>query len=231
MMRRTVRRQSLSQCKGRPKRAGHLSLYLNMGLVVLGSCVSASGATTIEEINLCRATSINVPGSGSVGRGFDSLDRITNLTLDGSPVAAFTFRGPSRIDTVTRSTGVLTSTQYDTDRRLTNLSTTSLGTPFSFQGSYDDRHLLTSEDRGGFGDAFAYDHASRLIQSGLNQPNPAGGVNLGGEHFVSTLDAAENWTSLDKLFGGRARPRRSRPTPATSTRPSARLRLSILRAT
>ena len=52
------------------------------------------------------------------------------------------------------------------------------------------------------GDAFGYDRAGRLTQSGLNQALPADGLSLAGEHFNTALDPAENWTYLDKQFGG-----------------------------
>jgi RHS repeat-associated protein len=151
---------------------------------------------------LGRTTDLAIPDGGTVGRAWDAIDRPTALSLDGSSVASFTYRGPSRIDTVTRGSGVVGTAGYDSDRRLTSLETKNgAGTLLSFTGTYDARHLILSEDRGGTGDAFAYDKAARLTQAGLAQADPASGVSTAGEHFVTGLDPADNWGSLDLKFG------------------------------
>lgn len=121
------------------------------------------------------------PSAHPIVHGLDSLGRPATITSGGSPAAAYTFRGTSRVAGKSLGGGALSgSSTFDTAGRMLERSLAGLDglEVFGERLSWSPRDLKTAQsrtDRNGRGLALAHDGAGRLVLA-AELSNPAASI-------------------------------------------------------
>jgi len=151
---------------------------------------------------------MSYPSGQVISHGIDALGRPETIASDGTPAAAYAFRGMSRVDGKELGEGSLSgTTAFDPAGRMLESALTGLGgsVVFGERLSWSPRNLKTAQtrlDRNRRGLAFAHDGAGRLIVASEvadpaltfpnNAPVPPAALAGANEAFSFSYDPAQN---------------------------------------
>ena len=157
------------------------------------------------------------PGGRTIHRAFDSLERVQEIDDTGNALAAYEYKGPWRPFKRTTGNGIVETTSYDNDRRVTSKthvrqSDSAVVAGFEYGYNREEQKLFekvlhpSAQGPAGSGEAYTYDSLYRLRTVKYGVANPAGeAASPGSSAFARKssydLDGVGNWSGLTKSDG------------------------------